>query len=55
MVLALQSQQNAQAGYAADYQNKRSAQSFNEVGETQKGHRAMAENNLRLTNLLYRS
>ena len=47
MILALQSQQNAQAGYAADYQNKRSAQSFNEVGEAKKGHHAMAEKNLR--------
>ena len=36
MILALQSQQNAQAGYAADYQNKRSAQSFNEVREAKK-------------------
>ena len=43
MVLALQTQQNAQAGYAADYQNKRSAQSFNEVREAKKGHHAMAE------------
>ena len=43
MVLALQTQQNAQAGYAADYQNKRSAQSFSEVREAKKGHRAMAE------------
>ena len=55
MILAAQTQQNAQAGYAADYQNKRSAQSFNEVREAKKGHHAMAEKKLRQTNLLYRS
>ena len=43
MMLAAQTQQNAQAGYAADYQNKRSAQSFNEVKEAKKGHHALAE------------
>ena len=43
MILAAQTQQNAQAGYAADYQCKRSAQSFNEVREAKKGHPAMAE------------
>ena len=43
MILAAQTQQNAQAGYAADYQNKRSAQSFNEVKEAKKGHHALAE------------
>ena len=43
MILAAQTQQNAQAGYAADYQCKRSAQSFNEVKEAKKGHHAMAE------------
>ena len=42
MILAAQTQQNAQAGYAADYQCKRSAQSFNEVKEAKKGHHAMA-------------
>ena len=42
-VLAAQTQQNAQAGYAADYQNKRSAQSFNEVKEAKRGHHALAE------------
>jgi hypothetical protein len=46
MVLAAQTQQNAQAGYAADYQNKRSAQSFNEVKEAKRGHHALAETNL---------
>ena len=44
MILAAQAQQNAQAGCAADYQNKRSAQSFNEVKEAKRGHRALAEN-----------
>ena len=44
MILAAQTQQNAQAGYAADYQNKRSAQSFNEVKEAKRGHHALAEN-----------
>ena len=43
MVLALQTQQNAQAGYAVDYQNKRSAQSFNEVKEAKRGHHVLAE------------
>ena len=43
MILAAQTQQNAQAGYAADYQCERSAQSFNEVKEAKKGHHAMAE------------
>ena len=43
MVLAAQTEQNAQAGYAADYQNKRSAQSFNEVKEAKKGHHALAD------------
>ena len=41
--LAAQTQQNAQAGYAADYQNKRSAQSFNEVKEAKRGHHALAD------------
>ena len=44
MISAAQTQQNAQAGYAADYQNKRSAQSFNEVKEAKRGHHALAEN-----------
>ena len=43
MILAAQTQQNAQAGYAADYQCKRCAQSFNEVKEFKKGHHALAE------------
>ena len=43
MILAAQTQQNAQAGYAADYQCKRSAQSFNEVKEAKRGHHAMAD------------
>ena len=42
-VLAVQTQQNAQAGYACDYQNRRSAQSVNEVKEAKKVHHAMAE------------
>ena len=45
MVLAAQTQQNAQAGYAADYQCKRSAQSFNEVKEAKKGHHFIADKN----------
>eukprot|EP00973_Karenia_brevis_P088586 12282579-Karenia_brevis.AAC.1 len=43
MVLTAQSLQNAQAGYAADYQCKRCAQCFNEVKEIKKGHHALAE------------
>ena len=43
MILAAQMRHNAQAGYAADDQCKRSAQSFNEVKEAKKGHHAMAE------------
>eukprot|EP00973_Karenia_brevis_P072459 10065509-Karenia_brevis.AAC.1 len=42
MILTAQSCQNAQAGYAADYQCKRCAQSFNEVKEFKKGHHALA-------------
>eukprot|EP00973_Karenia_brevis_P096048 12430375-Karenia_brevis.AAC.2 len=43
MILTAQSLQNAQAGYAADYQCKRCAQCFNEVKEIKKGHHALAE------------
>ena len=43
MVLAAQRAQNAAAGYAADYQCKRCAPSFNEVREIKKGHHALAE------------
>ena len=43
MILAAQTQQNAQAGYAADYQCKRGARGFNEVKEAKKGHHALAE------------
>ena len=50
--LAAQTQQNAQAGYAADYQNKRSAQSFNEVKEAKRGPHALADKIHDKTNLL---
>ena len=43
MTLITQSCQNAQAGYACDYQNKRGVASFNEVNEFKKGHHALAE------------
>ena len=43
MIRAAQTQQNAQAGYAADYQCKRCASSFNEVKEIKKGHHALAD------------
>ena len=43
MVEAAQLSQDAQAGYACDYQNKRSARSCNEVKECVKGHRQLAE------------
>ena len=42
-VRAAQRSQNAQAGYAADYQCKRCARSFNEIKEFMKGHRSIAE------------
>ena len=43
IILCAQMQQNAQAGYAADYQCKRCASSFNEVKEMKKGHHALAD------------
>ena len=43
MVLALQTQENAQAGYVADLQNKRSAQSFNDIQEAKTSHHALAD------------
>ena len=43
VVLAAQRAQNAAAGYAADYQCKRSASSFNKCKEFKKGHHALAE------------
>jgi len=43
MVLIAQKAQNSQAGYAADYQCKRCAQSFNEAKEMKKGHHALAD------------
>ena len=41
MLNAAQNSQDAQAGYACDYQNKRAARSCNEVREAVKGHRTM--------------
>ena len=38
---ATQNAQDAQAGYACDYQNKRAARSCNEVKEAIKGHRTL--------------
>ena len=55
MILAAQTQQNARAGYAADYQCKRSARGFNEVKEAKKGHHAMAEQNQRQKNIINRA
>ena len=56
IIRVAQTQQNAQAGYAADDQCKRSAQSFNEVTEAKKGHHAMAEKitNMRLSYIGHR-
>eukprot|EP00973_Karenia_brevis_P026432 3646789-Karenia_brevis.AAC.1 len=39
MLEATQNSQDAQAGYACDYQNKRAARACNEVKEFVKGHR----------------
>ena len=41
VVEAAQNAQDAQAGYACDYQNKRAARSCNEVKECVKGHRQL--------------
>ena len=41
VVEAAQNAQDAQAGYACDYQNKRAARSCNEVKECVKGHKQM--------------
>ena len=38
---SLQNSQDAQVGYACDYQNKRAARSCNEVKECIKGHRRL--------------
>ena len=40
---ALQCAQDAQAGYACDYQNKRAARCCNEVKECMKGHKRLAQ------------
>ena len=45
IVEAAQAAQDAQAGYACDYQNKRGARSCNEVKECVKGHRQLNEDN----------
>ena len=42
LIEATQSAQDAQAGYACDYQNKRSPMAFNEVKELMKGQRLLA-------------
>ena len=41
VIEAVQSSQDAQVGYACDYQNKRAARSCNEVKECVKGHRRL--------------
>ena len=41
MIEAVQYGQDAQAGYACDYQNKRGARGCNEVKESIKGHRTL--------------
>ena len=43
IIHAAQQAQNAQAGYACDYQNKRGSRCFNEVKEFKKGHERVAE------------
>ena len=54
MILAAQTQQNAQAGYAADYQCKRGARGFNEVKEAKKGSPRPGRKNQRQTNIIHR-
>ena len=44
MILASQLAQDAQAGYACDYCNKRQPMAFNEVKECLKGLRSMGQN-----------
>ena len=39
IIFAAQSAQDAQAGYACDYQNKRGPVAVNEINEWQKGHK----------------
>ena len=43
IIEAAQIAQDAQAGYACDYSNKRGPRAFNEVKECVKGHRTLAE------------
>ena len=43
IIEAAQISQDAQAGYACDYSNKRGPRAFNEVKECVKGHRTLAE------------
>ena len=45
MLEAVQNTQDAQAGYACDYQNKRATQCCNEVKEAVKGHRKICADN----------
>ena len=42
IVAAAQISQDAQAGYACDYQNKRGPRAWNEIKECRKGHHKLA-------------